>query len=530
MTCGIKRILQFNDIVEPGPIQVYNANNEDITEQCMYSWSTDLVCWTDWINYDSYLKLYKNVQEEMYLRVLLYDSFDRISINDVFTKCYTIYLDQTNPFLENICGNENKFNPYQGLDCALLLQQQLTDNIICMFGIPIFYFRVTPDETTADYTFKEYVLHNVVDVKRIQLMVPDGEMPSSNPKFSALDFDWQVDWDVEVGKTQFATAFGDTAFPKVRDFIYIPMMKRMWKVNTAYDEKNENLMWRSTTWKLSLIKYEESTNIDIPDSMEDLIDGWLINKYDDVLGKTEVIEQERLSASPQIDTPAYHSLNLVDIEMDDSIRKKYTKKDIAIVDYQYNHHSNIVSRNIYKFKTPEAVMTYQKGYCGSDGTLSFIIQTQGMPTEGQNIISFGPVHVKATFSNNKYTLDFNGLQAEIDQFSSYLVILRWNKSTYTSSMDVFKYTHPEDLPIYRIRPEMYYFDDNAVFSGSNEYNLDFESDKEQECFIQPYPCEITNIKLYNKDLGLNDSITESLKYTTQHPACVINDLARPLRF
>ena len=35
------------------------------------------------------------------------------------------------------------------------------------------------------------------------------------------------------------------------------MMKRMWEVNSAYDEKNTGLMWRSTTWKLQLVKYND---------------------------------------------------------------------------------------------------------------------------------------------------------------------------------------------------------------------------------------------------------------------------------
>jgi hypothetical protein len=131
-----------------------------------------------------------------------------------------------------------------------------------MFGIPIYYFRVVPQVDTADYTFKEYVMHNVESVKQLKLMIPDGQMPSSKPIFSEMDFDWEVDWDVELGKSQFANAFGDEVFPKQRDLIYIPMMKRMWEVNSAYDEKNEGLMWRSTTWKLALVKYNEKSNIE----------------------------------------------------------------------------------------------------------------------------------------------------------------------------------------------------------------------------------------------------------------------------
>ena len=143
-----------------------------------------------------------------------------------------------------------------------------------MLGIPIYYIKVAPDLDTADYTFKEYALHNVESIKQIKLMIPDGEMPSSNPKLTEFDFDWETDWEVEISKTQFAAAFGDEAFPKQRDFIYIPMMKRMWEVNSAYDEKKDGLMWRSTTWKLALVKYNESTNVST-NEWGDVIDGWL---------------------------------------------------------------------------------------------------------------------------------------------------------------------------------------------------------------------------------------------------------------
>ena len=88
-------------------------------------------------------------------------------------------------------------------------------------------------------------------------MIKDGAMPSSNPKLTEFDFDWETDRETEISKTQFATAFGDEAYPKFGDFIYIPMMGRMWDVNAAYDEKNEGLMWRSTTWKLQLVKYSD---------------------------------------------------------------------------------------------------------------------------------------------------------------------------------------------------------------------------------------------------------------------------------
>lgn len=528
MSCQIKRILQFNDAVSYGPIVVLNADDVDITNTCMYSWSSDDVCWTTWTDYKHYLSICKNIEEQFYLRVLLFDSFSKISLNGLYTNCYTVCLDSSSPFLETFCDNENLFKPYQNLDCALQLQQQLADSIICMLGLPIYYFKVAPDASTADYTFKEYILHNVVDVKQLSLMIPDGTMPSSNPKFTALDFDWQVDWDVEIGKTQFATAFGDNAFPSARDFIYIPSMKRMWEVNAAYDEKNEGLMWRSTTWKLALIKYEDSTNINWDDEMKSFVDNLNLKNYQDVFGDKEEIEQERQTGLTPITSPAHAATNLCNIAMQDAVRQAYTKESVSVIDYQYNHNSNIVARTIYKFKNPDSRVTYQKGYCGSNGTLSFIIQTQGLPNSNDTIIQMGPICVGMKFIKEDnveyYELSFNGMTARIEQFNSYLVIIRWNKTTYTASLDVYKYIHKVGVPVYKLRPEMYWFDSEGQSMVSN-YNLDFEVDKKQQCLIQAYPCLITNIKLYNKDLG-EDAIKESIKYTTQNESCVICDLAR----
>jgi hypothetical protein len=397
-----------------------------------------------------------------------------------------------------------------------------------MFGIPIYYFQVKPDPDTADYTFKEYALHNVTKVKQIKLMIPDGQMPSSNPKFSALDFDWELDWDVELSKTEFAVAFGDTEYPKVRDFIYIPLMKRMWEVNSAYDERNESLMWRSSTWKLSLVKYEDSTNVAATEDMTKLIDDLCGLYYDDVFGVKEEIQQERETGSAPLTSPTYAATNLFNIEMQDAVRKKYNKGEISVIDYQYNHRSNIVGRTIYKFKKPESTLVYQNGYCGEEGTLTFIIQTQGQGDTLNNkpIITMGPVKVYMNYQDGQYNISFNGMETSLKQFSSYLVVLRWSKQTYSCNIQIHEYTHEQDTPIYMLRPEMYWFNSKPCFSDMSLYNLDFQAKEKQECFIQAFPTYMTNIKLFDRDLGENDALKEAIKYTTQNKSCIINDLAR----
>lgn len=528
--CVIKRIIQFREAITFQPIILYNMKNENITSTCLFSWSTDMVCWTNWVGYDTYLTIGKNIESDFYLKVLIIDSISNIIIGDNANCNYTISIDNSDLFLKDFCS-ETIFSPYDNLDCAMQLQQQLSDAVICMIGIPIYYFKVKPDIETKDYTFKEYSLYGVHDVKQIKLIIPDNTMPSSNPKLTEFDFEWETDWETEISKTQFARAFGDDVIPTHRDFVYIPMMKRMWEVNSAYDEKNGNLMWKSNTWKLQLVKYNEKTNVDYG-SFDDLIDTIVSNKYEDIFGSYERSEQESESGVNQLDSPKFAATNLYNIFMEDSVRKQYTKDDINILEKNYNHRSNIVTRNIYRFRNDNGCITYQKNMKGDSGTLMFIMETPGYldSTVTKDILNFGEVNVYLKYSNEKFVLDFNGLTCTLNPFTSYMVMLKWNRDNFVSELNVYKYSYPENLPIYKVRPEMYYFDfEHPVTELSGAYNNDFEMCVDgYECQIHPYPLQMTNIRLYDTYLDKQESIKESVKYVTNHKSCIINDLARAL--
>ena len=362
-------------------------------------------------------------------------------------------------------------------------------------------------------------------------MIPDGQMPSSNPKLNEFDFDWEVDWEVEVSKTQFATAFGDTAFPKSRDFIYIPMMKRMWEVNSAYEEKNEGLMWRSTTWKLALVKYNESTNIDTG-VFEGLIDNWIVNKYEDVFGSVETREQESETGYTQIEYPKFSATNLYDIFMEDSIRKQLTMEDINILDRLICHKNNIVTRNQYKYKNNNGCIIYQQGICGDSGTISFIFEIGGSVGDlDKEIMNIGNIDVQLAYlkDKDKFVIGCHELYTEIDPFSTYLFIYKWNYETFTSELNVYKHVHKDNVPVYMLKPEMYWFDfENPTCELVGAYNNDYKMCNPIQCQIRPYPLMISNLKVYDGYLDKQEAIAESIKYTTKHKNCIINDLARPL--
>lgn len=531
MGCEIKRIVQLNIAITSTPIKVYDNFNVDVTKSCMFSWSTDCACWSTWTTYDNYIRITPRIENDFYLRILISGGLSKILLNDCMMTDYSISVDNTSAFLTNFCDSQNLFQPYNNLDCALQLQEQLSDSIVCMFGIPIYYFRCEPKRDTADYTFKEYVLHNVTDVKQIKLLIKDGAMPSSNPKLTEFDFDWETDWETELSKTQFATAFGDNAIPKHGDFLYVPLMNRMWDVNSAYDEKNTGLLWRSTTWKLQLVKYADSTAYD-KSVFDDIIDSLIPQTYENTFGIYEELEQEIVSQSAQLTAPMFAATNLFDIFMEDAIRKQYTKNDISIIDKQYNHRNNVITRNIYKFRNENGCITYQKGLCGDDGTLIFILETPGsfFGVLERDIMQFGNLRINLKWDDNKFELKCNSdIKTELEAFKSYMCIVRWNRANFITSLDVYAYTHRTDLPIYNLQPSMYWFDfENPICSITSDYDSNLSSCNELPCQIHSYPVQMTNIKYYNEYLDDKESLKEAIKYTTDHKGCVFNDLARPI--
>lgn len=538
MSCAIKRIITINTAFIYGPITIYNEQNVDISKNCFYSWSNDGVCWTNWVGYNDYHRICSNIENDMYWRIMIQDSLKAVMINGNPTKCYTITLDNTNPFLQEFCGMETLFNPYANLDCALQMYQQTSDSIICMFGIPIYYFKVDPDAETADYTFKEYILHNVTAVKQIQLMIPDGAMPSSKPVFADDDFNWEVDWEVEIGKTQFARAFGDNAFPNQRDIIYIPLMKRLWEVNSAWDEKQEGFMWRSVTWNLALIKYNEKPNIDAGE-FDNLIQSFIDNTMFETFGKLEDVEQERVSGTTQASALGHLPNSLHNISMQDSIRKEFTPT-LKITECKYNQRSVLASYNKYLFGDGDMVV-YQRKPCTENGALTILLKDNLSEEKDLVLFEMGNVKLELHYDDEKqcgvvqfgeltcplyYEYEYQGVMQYV---SDYVVCVRWNKANFTTDLTVYPYIHRLDVPDAKLKPFMWYFDfDNPICNEVGVYNTEYSTSKPVDIILRGCSgVSVAGLKIFNQAIDLNELQCEAIKYTTNNKKCMVNDCVKP---
>lgn len=561
--CAIRRIIQLSVPVQFSEIRLTDADGKDVTNLSMYSWSTDSLCWTQWVSYNQYLQIARSLETDFYLRILIVSSVGVLTIGGLATDCYSICLDSQTQFLVDFCGNPNLFDPYANLDCALALQQQLSDTVICMLGIPAYYFKVVPDSETADWTFKEYILHSVDSVKYIKLMCEDGALPSSRPQMTEFDFDWDNDWEVEMSKTAFASAFGDKAFPKQRDLIYVPMMKRMYEVNSAYDEKNEGLMWRSTTWKLALVKYNDKDNVS-HGSYEQLIDTLVENQYMDMWKKVEENEQFRQSGYGQTQEPTFAATNLYNVFDSDAIRIGMTST-IDILEKQTNQGAAVVTRNQYFGKSVDDVVRYQSPYCGYDGTLIVQLsvpsgaelseyipidkETGESDTVLNQLFSAGDIEVdcgmklvrrKDTVRGIRIdnvsgiaTIDFGDLQASIEvkptETRNLIICCRWNKNNFTSDLTIYENKCKTTDKIGMLKPTNWYYDFTSPLRESvGAYNNDYSTDCGVPVSCSPYPVRIGYVKLFKTYMDNKRLAIEATKYSTTEDDCLINDLARPI--
>ena len=536
MSCLIKRLITLTVPIRYRTVNIFDENNKDVTATALFSWSTDTVCWTNFVTLEQYNKLAPNIETDYYLRILIISGFKTLALDGKVVDCYTICLYNENPYLKDLCLNQS-IDFYANLDCALQMYTQLSDLVCCMVGIPCYYFRVLPDQNTADLTFKEYVLHNVVDMKFLKLVCQDGSMPSSKPQMTEFDFDWDTDWEVEMSKTAFAKAFGDTAFPKQRDIIWIPLMKRMWEVNAAYDEKatvsndtidvadgdypiGESTLTSDDLDFWNMYKEDKPEHQKIRDEQ-----GLKYEETEKKIAKEEE-EQVRESGVIQMEAPLYQPENLYNLTITDAVREVVSNTELkSVKSHQLNHRAAIVTRDVYNFINEDSVIVYQHRYCSDSGTLAFIISPRDTNT-AKTIFKAGNIKVDM----HGAVISFNGMSQTLEPGYTYMVHCKWNRASFTTELNIYPYicTAPAGTKPYYIKPDMYIFDfENATCLQTGAYNNDFISQHPVPVILSPAPHIITNIKMYDSVLELNDIVKESIKYATKDTRCVINDVARP---
>lgn len=214
--------------------------------------------------------------------------------------CCELVTDQVQSYIGNKCDLRSIFNPAK-LDQTYELTNQLNTWISGQYGHCVKYYRVSPEESSRDVILKEYSLYDVVEVKEINVVVPDNEFPDNAPQFQPFDMDFlEMPWDVQIGVREWCNVFGDNTNPKRQDILYFPITNRIYEIESAYFFKD--FVSKGTYWKIALVKYQDKVNRDFSESVEETIEHEfeeMTKSVDDAFGKERVEEIEKIVKTPQ---------------------------------------------------------------------------------------------------------------------------------------------------------------------------------------------------------------------------------------
>lgn len=512
-------------------LHVYNSNCEYDRNVLEYAYSLDGVCWSCFMKFNDLILITGGLNQDFYVNVRVPGEIAKVMYGDDIITNYSTALTTGFKFAYvDSSTNANLYNPYSNMTDAIALQQQLNEAVSSVTGIPIYYFKLAPDTGSADLTFKEYTLMNVEAVKQIKLVIADGQMPSSRPEFTEWGIDFQTDWECEISKISFATAFGNTAQPMSGDLIYIPMMKRMWMVNEAYDEKNGSLMWTSSMFKVMLVKYQEKGSVDLGNA-EDLVSSFVKNKYDDLFGADDNNTLD--SGYDGANTETYAMNNLYAVYESDATRKYMTCDTVTISSATKLYYRGTLvsdSRYIFKFPSMSTHIIYQKQYCGDELTASFImLPVTPSSDEKHHVIKIGGIFLDCE-QTSKYTVISsnydNNVKITLNNNVTYLVVLQCVRRMNLIHLVAYEYTYNENIPQYKLGNAHYFFNiDNPASEYTSKYNQNFMQDKKESIEIFGFNGAITNIKVYDSYV---DNVSELIQMYPTNQHLLVNDTARKL--
>lgn len=512
----------INDISN---ITVYGGCDPYDMKSLEWSYSVDNVCWSCFMSYDEALANLVELNSDYYIRIKINGIICKVQIDGTDINDYTTALV---PGFNFNTDSSNTYNPYANLEGALALQQNLADTVSEIVGLPVYYFKLSPNAGSKDITFKEYALMDVEAVKQIKLVIQDGVMPSSKPEFAEWGLDFQNDWEPEISKSAFATAFGNTAQPLEGDLIYIPVMKRMWMVNGAYEEKNGNLMWQATTFKVQLSKYQEKDSVDLGDT-EEMVKSFVKNKYEDLFGEDNNGNQS--SSEEFLETPKYAANNLYSVFESDAIRKYITCDTVDIIPNNIYYRGTLISDSTYSFSTNtiKSQIVYQKQFCGDECTISFIITPSIIERYKGKLLTIGNLSININQQLYKSILYVNvnkDINIEVTNNDTYLCILRFSKCMNLIDFNAYHYTYNENIPIYKLQNNHYMFDmDNPIGKYVGKFDIEFSIPEKSDIILHNYYGTITNIKVFDV---YNDQLRDMLQMYPNHQHLLINDTARKL--
>lgn len=153
------------------------------------------------------------------------------------------------------------YNPY-ALKPAEDLYNDMSYIVNELYGHEVEYVKVTSnDEKGRDVILREWNLYNVKEenIKCMKILVPNNEFPDNKFNFSPYGVDYGDNFEVHIVDSYFKNVFGKDFIPEQKDYLYFPLLNRMYTIKSTYLYRAFNM--QPSYWKCTLTKYEDVSNI-----------------------------------------------------------------------------------------------------------------------------------------------------------------------------------------------------------------------------------------------------------------------------
>lgn len=224
----------------------------------------------------------------------------------------------------NGSGSSSTFNPYAASSITKIanLYNYLSGTIGKIIGWTVDYHLNDPDGNGIDKYLHEYQLFNIIDVKKIKIIVPENNFPDNQVQFNEFMLDMMESFKVIILKDEFHAAFGIDKRPGQKDVIFFCQANRLYRVK--HTQIHRDVMYMGIYYDVILEKYEHLANEqNLSEASNNLINKLTKNNTIDALFGEDMREDENKIINKQL-KPTTHEVYRADINP----KIKIVKRDI----------------------------------------------------------------------------------------------------------------------------------------------------------------------------------------------------------
>lgn len=213
----------------------------------------------------AYTQNVDNKQSNIIIESITYDNQQIDLHNDVEFK---EHYDLINEF--------PRWNLYDNQQITIERWLEQCNAVAEMYGHTAIYFKTEAVNIDTElhsgihgihHTLQNNVIRNVVDIKKLHIMAPNNELPQDRVIYTDWDMPLQDDFVIHIVRQKFEQAFGLKAIPNEKDYIYLPIINKLFRVSTM--QPKNGFMGVCGWYEVFLAKYEEDDCVRIDKDLKD---------------------------------------------------------------------------------------------------------------------------------------------------------------------------------------------------------------------------------------------------------------------